>query len=385
MILRCIPWLLYGMAVTPSCEVPSALDLKLMKEVTVNLGENHAISPFVMSTLMSQVWLATNGSTRDEITPVLGVTQPAPLSFLTAYKSAISYLSSSSASSQLTTSVFNRMYVRSGFSVRPTFTNYLTAYYGNTVGTFSTPAQGVTLINGDVAAATEDRIQDLVQTSHLRFAEVVLVSAMYFKGVWKQTFPPAAPGTFLTGNGEKQVNMMKLNLTELQYANMGTYDVVALPYTDEDYCMLLIRPLERSMSAATALRNSLGTLSVNSIVQQLVGQPVYVTLPRFKIESDYSLVDDMQQLGIKQIFSAGADFSSLTDDWQGLFVTAILHKVFIEVNENGTEAAGAGAVIIGRGNPPADFKADRPFFAVVYNKQHKINMFTAYVGDPTQA
>ena len=55
------------MAVAPSCEVPSALDLKLMKEVTVNLGENHAISPFVMSTLMSQVWLATNGSTRDEV------------------------------------------------------------------------------------------------------------------------------------------------------------------------------------------------------------------------------------------------------------------------------------------------------------------------------
>ena len=92
----------------------------------------------------------------------------------------------------------------------------------------------------------------------------------------------------------------------------------------------------------------------------------------------------MQQLGIYEIFKVGADFSSLTENWHSLFVSEILHKVFIEINENGTEAAGAGAVIISKGNPPVNFLADRPFFAVVYNKLHKINMFTSYVGDPTQ-
>ena len=319
-----------------------------------------------------------------QITPVLGVTQPAPQSFLTAYQAAINYLSTSSASSQLTTSVFNRMYVKTNFSVRPSFSSYLTTYYANSVATFSSPAEGATLINGDVAAATENRIHDLVQERHLLFAELVLVSAMYFKGVWKQTFLPAVSESFLTENGEKQVNMMKLNLTELEYADMGTYDAVSLPYTDEDYCMLLLRPLERSMAAVAALRNSLAALSLDSVVQQMVSKPVYVSLPRFKIESDYSLIPQMKQLGINKIFYVGADFSSLTEDWYNLYVSEILHKVFIDVNENGTEAAGAGAVVISRGNPPANFLADRPFFAVVYNKQHKINMFTAYVGDPSQ-
>ncbi|XP_043228478.1 neuroserpin-like [Amphibalanus amphitrite] len=382
-------WLLLAFSVTTAFgAVPNGLDLKLVKELTKDLGKNQAVSPFVVSTLMSQVWLSAGGSARREITSALGVTQPAPESFLTAYQSAINYISTPANSSHITTSVFSKMYVREGWPIKQSFIDLLTTYYGASgVSYFSYAKEAADEINSDVANVTNNRIPSLVSEKQLERTSLVLVSALYFKGNWKDAFQPDGKGSFLTINGEKSVDMMKLTETNFPYTNMGSYDAMSLPYADDQYCMIIIRPVNRSMDAVAALRDSFDQIDVDGLVERMYAPfgTMDIKMPRFTLRSSYTLNEALEQTGIREIFHS-PDLSGLYEQRNGIYVGSVIHKVFMEVNENGTEAAGAGAVLyIWESvplNPPDEFLVDRPFFALVYNKLHKINLFTAFIASP---
>lgn len=363
--------------------VPSALDMSLLQQVVQDPAENQAISPFVMSSLMTQVFLGAAGSTRDEMRPALGLKRDAETGsepdFLAGYRSAVDYLASNS--SNATVAVFNRLYARRGLAVRPSYVDSLRRAYGADTRTIVSPKQTADEINTAVANVTHDKIPELVSAEQLLGAELVLVSALYFRALWRHPFSPAGKGSFLTASGERQVDMMSLSATRLLYANLTTFEAVALPYEDPDYCLLLLRPAGRSMAAVETLLSSLGTLDIADIVSQMFWINVRIEMPKFKIEAEYSLPEHLQALGIREIFSAGADFSDLTDEG-GVFVSEVIHKVCLEVTEEGTEAAGAGAVFFTR-SMPLRLVLDRPFVAVVYNRPRQLNLFAAYVASPT--
>ena len=323
---------------------------------------------------------------------MLNVTQPAPESFLSAYQAAISYISSSAKSDTVFASVFSRMYINTGWNatIRLSFRDLLTTYYGaSPITYFSSPEEAAHEINNDVANATNNRIPSLVSPNMLLLSPLVLVSALYFKGDWKHAFDKDGAGLFLTQDREKSVEMMKLTGMSFPYRNMGAYDVISIPYANEDYCMLIIKPVKRSMDAVAALRDLFDTIDIDRIIEQMSVPRLFdngkmdITMPRFSVRTDYGLSDAMKELGIQKIFY-DADFRGVFQTKNGVYVGYIVHKVFMEVNENGTEAAGAGAVIFADSVPlpSPQFVVDRPFFAVVYNKVHKINMFTAYIGSP---
>ena len=176
------------------------------------------------------------------------------------------------------------------------------------------------------------------------------------------------------------MNMMKLK-SIVPYMKMSSYDCISLQYKDPDYSMLLLRPLNRTMEAVQALRDSLDKLDISSITDQLLETTVDVTMPRFKIETSYDDLENvLPKLGIKQVFTPDADLGNIASS--KLHVGKVIHKVVIEVNEEGTEAAGAGGIFVVGCPPTVSFTLDRPFFAVVWNWRHRINMFTAYVGSP---
>ena len=322
----------------------------------------------------------------------MGVIEPAPESFLSAYQTVLSYISSSGAPDTAVTSAFNRMYIKADWNstVRQSFRDLLSTYYGaSAVKYFSSAQEAADEINNDVANATNNRITSLVDANTLLLSPLVLVSALYFKADWKYAFDKDGLGSFLTQDGEKSVEMMKLTDTHFSYTYMGSYDVMSIPYADEDYCMLIIRPVKRSMDAVAALRDSFDAIDIDSIVEQmsvtLDSDTIDITMPRFTVRTDYGLSGVMAELGIREIFSPDADFRGVFQTQNGVYVSGIIHKVFMEVNENGTEAAGAAAVVFAVESvapPSPQFVVDRPFFAVVYNKAHKINMFTAYIGSP---
>nr|QTP96556.1 adult cement protein 14 [Chelonibia testudinaria] len=374
---------LLGMAAAYSNTIPTGLDLKLMKAVTTKLNKNEAISPFVMSSLMTQVLVGARGVTMREMIPVLGVKPPVPWSFLPAYRSAIDYLSTGSSS--VTTRVFNRIYVKKRFSLKRSFRRILTRYYRAGVRRFSSPASAAKEINTDVAKVTNNLIKDLVTPGALQNSRVVLVSALYFKGLWKNKFDPrrTSPQSFFTTAGAIQVPMMHLGARVLPYTyKAGSYDAIALPYKDEDYSMVLIRPLSKDTASVRHLRDSLNSMDIARLVSQMQPKNLAVSMPRFKIKTEYKdLETTFKNLGIRTLFTSRADLRGMA--YTPLQVNKIILKVLIDVDEKGTEAAGAGAVVVGITSLPPQFILDRPFFAIVWNKKHNMNLFTAYVGSPS--
>jgi len=358
--------------------VPEELNMELVQTVVNDRPQrNHAVSPFLVSSALAQVWLGARGPTRDEMSAVMGLTGTADLN---GYSSA--NLALSRTGTGVTTAIFNRIYVRSGFSVKKTFSNHLKAYFGAGQETFSDPARGADSINGAVARTTRDRIKQLVTEDNLRSAELVLVSALYFKGTWRTKFDPAGSGKFLMASGqEKSVPMMR-KLLDIGYASYPSYDVVSVPYTNEDYSLLIVRPLERSQTAVQQFQESLQGLSVSQLYDDLRADTVYVQMPRFRVESEYELADALARLGMRLVFRGG-DLGEISNST--LRVSSVIHKVFMEVNEKGTEAAGAVAVTFERSasSPrPVLFTVDRPFLAVLYNNKERLNLFSAMVAQP---
>ena len=327
--------------------------------------------------------IAENGRGLPQMTPVLGLEDYdllTGLSFVDGYRSANEYLSSNTTN--VTTAVFNRMYVRPGLSVLPSYSSTLRDVYGAEAQAIASAEQTAADINSAVAEVTRGKIAELVAPEQLYGADLVLVSALYFKALWQHPFvADEHPTPFLTADGERQLQMMSLpETTYLLYANMTQFEVVALPYSDPAFSLLLLRPAQRSMDSVHALLEMLDTLDMADIFNHMYGIDMQVTMPKFKVETEYSLPDQLTTLGIQEIFSPGADFSRLTEDG-GIFVSDIIHKVFIEVTEEGTEAAGAGAAFFTR-SMPMNFVVDRPFVAVVYNQKLGLNLFSAYVASP---
>ena len=327
------------------------------------------------------------------MTPILGLanasTALGQTELLNRYSAAIDYLSSSN--STVITGVFNRMYVRYGFPIKPSFSKNLLDGFGAGAQTFTSPETAVTEINTAVANATRDKIPELVTIDMLSDAQLVLVSALYFKGNWKHSFPEAdtRKASFLTIDGdaerELEVDMMTQNPMDLPYNYFYDrgFDVLSVPYTDPDYSMVLLRPLEPNKVAVQNLRDKLDTLNITDIVEQLRKTNVILRMPKFKIEAEYKLKGQLSQLGITKIFLPGADLTGMST--VNGYIDKVIHKVFIEVTEEGTEAAGAAAASrVGYSgiSRPLRFTLDRPFFAVVYNHQHHINLFTAFVASP---
>ncbi|XP_037089379.1 serpin B6-like [Pollicipes pollicipes] len=373
-------WVLLLLVASTEANVPTGLDLKLLKALTSSLNKNQAVAPFVISSLMTQVWLGARGDTRNEMTPVLGIETSKGYCFLKGYMHAVEELSS--GISNVTTGVFNRIYLRDNFNVKSRFKLLLRQFYSADVKKFSSATLAANEINADVAKVTRKRIQKLVQASALQNAALVLVSALYFKGLWLTPFDKTVKEPFLTASGDKQVDMMKLE-TRVPYVKMSNFDAIALPYTDKNYVMLILRPLTRNMAAVSRLRDDLDTLDVADIMKRLRSSSVQISMPRFKMRASYGLVGTMSQLGIRKVFTRQADLGNIAD--KPLVVDSIIHKVFIEVTEKGTEAAGAAAVVVGITSlppPPIQFTADRPFFAMVWNKKHRINMFSIFMTSP---
>ena len=223
----------------------------------------------------------------------------------------------------------------------------------------------------------------MVSRDKLQNSSFFLAGAFYFKAPWKLAFTLSQNETpFLTSSGEKLVKMMSLTNVTLPYIKKQTFDAVSLPYADGNFSMLLVRPIQRTMDAVATLRGQLGLLNVTDIMVQLESSPnrqTAVKMPRFALEAENSLKPAMRALRINEIFAPGANFKGITHQ-NDLYLNDILHKVFMNVTEEGRDQLPASASE--QGSPPLHFELNRPFLATIYNKFCRINLFSAFVASP---
>ena len=261
---------------------------------------------------------------------------------------------------------------------------------------FSDPATAAKLINDWVEARTNDRIRDLIPASAIKpnLTELILTNAVWFKADWESPFKAeaTADAPFYTRAGERTAKMMHQTLERARHYRGDDFAALDLDYAGNAYALTVILPDTRDGIADVSdamTPDAFATLIEN--MEQASAKHVEIFLPKVKIESDFLLNDALMDLGLTDAFSAAADFSGLIDGAGvgDLVISQVLHKTFLEIDEKGTEAAAATAIIIERSmimlpqEPPIEFRADHPFLIVLRHRPTGTVVFMGRVEDPS--
>lgn len=285
--------------------------------------------------------------------------------------------------------VANAIWGQRGFAFRDAFLDVLAANYGAglRLADFSAdPEAARAMINGWVERTTRNRIRDLLpQGSVSELTRLVLTNAIYFKAPWLHPFDAddTTTATFTTLSGAPvSVSMMRQTLTA-RYARVDRAQAVELPYNGGQVAMMLLVP---DLGALPAFENTLDYAHYRAIADALGERHVHLGLPKFRFEHALSSVEALRALGMTAAFDPGAaDFSGI-DGTRELFITDILHKAFIAVDEKGTEAAAATAVVVGVTSAPTEsvtLTIDRPFLIVIRDIPTDTILFLGRVTSPS--
>ena len=275
-------------------------------------------------------------------------------------------------------SIANSIWSRQGVEFNPDFLERNRAFFGAQIASldFGSP-QATEIINEWVDTNTNGKIQKIVERINPQTL-LFLINAIYFKGNWQDEFDPSRtrPGTFQLPNGsEKRVQMMRRE-GEYPYFRGTNFEATRLPYGDGRLGMYIFLP-NRDSSLNKFLRN-LNAENWEGWISQFQDRRHEMMLPRFKLEYEVRLNDTLEALGMGIAFGGGADFSGMGPS---LFISEVRHKTFVEVNEEGTEAAAVTAVV-GVKSIPSVFRVDRPFFFAIYDAETETILFMGTVTEP---
>jgi len=245
-------------------------------------------------------------------------------------------------------------------------------------------------INSWVENKTNQKIKELLSPEHINNAtRLVLTNAVYFMSKWALTFEKRAtrdlPFTLIN---ETSVNCSQMfQQAHLGYLETNDFQAISLPYKGHDMEMTLFLP--KKIAGLQALENKLSTNNLNMWMDQFTPQEVRVTLPKFRFSYGDSMRRSLTRMGMKSAFSAGkADFSGMTKT-KDLVISDVIHKAFVAVDEEGTEAAAATAVVMTEGASPSRkkpepkiFKADHPFLFIIRHKKTSAILFMGRLMNP---
>jgi serpin B len=247
------------------------------------------------------------------------------------------------------------------------------------------PEESSVTINEWVSEETEGRIENLIPQGAIdSLTRLVLTNAIYFNAAWANPFGKGAtqdgPFTLLDG-GEVTVPMMR-RAESFGYARGEGYQAVELPYDGREMSMVILLP-ERD--GFEAFEDSLGAEQVQAIAEDLEYGQVVLTMPKFEFDSGFSLNQALEAMGMPAAFSAGADFSGMTGS-KDLFISDVLHKAFVSVDEEGTEAAAATAEVVKLVAKPVESPVavtiDHPFLFLIRDIETGAILFVGRVVDP---
>ena len=297
--------------------------------------------------------------------------------------------------------IANALWGQEGYEFVEEFLNVLSENYGAGVRPMdfmTMPEESRLTINDWVADRTEDRIKELIPKDVIdEFTRLVLTNAIYFNAKWRYTFDESStlmrPFHLLDG-GEVHVQMMMSEPEYFGYASGEGYQAVDLPYAGGGLSMTILLPDEGRFKE---FENSIDAVLVGRILEDIEGPLVELTMPRFEFESQYMLVETLEKMGMPNAFDDRAsDFSGmdgascLAGDVPCLLISDVIHKAFVSVDEEGTEAAAATAVTfertMGKGPPPEPIRVtvDRPFIFLIRDGATNAVLFVGRMEKPEE-
>ena len=351
-------------------------------------GGNLFLSPFSVSTAFGMTYAGAASQTAEEMANVFHFPLPQERLHPT-FGALVRSLDRGIGFGGYELRVANRTWGQQGFPFRDEFVRITREDYGAEMqqADFAQSAESARLnINAWVAERTNDRIRDLFPQGTIdSYTRLVLANAIYFKGLWATQFDRAKTQDalfYLSATNAVPVPTMKRE-GKARIASVSGATMLELAYKGGDLSMLIVLPhrfdglpeLEASLTS-DALRDAIAALNETP-------SEIPIAIPRFRIESKFMLGRTLSDMGMPSAFQAGAaDFSGI-DGRQDLHIAAAIHQSFVEVNEEGTEAAAATGVSVGATSlPSVSFIANRPFLFVIHDNVTGSILFMGRLTDP---
>ena len=360
----------------------------LYQQVTADSDDNIFFSPHSISVALAMTYAGARSTTAEQMATAMQFGLPAEQ--LHPAFNVLDQKLNSNTSEDFELSIVNQIWGRQGEQWQPEFLDALAQHYGAGLQELDFRAQSEQsriAINDWVAEVTQERIKDLLPPASIDAdTAMVLTNAIYFNALWQSEFDPADTfdRDFTRADGSTVSVPLMHAMENYNYFKGGNYEAILLPYKEAGMSMIALVPPAGDFAA---FEQSLDAAVFNEAISGLSNTLVDLALPRLEFEAPLGLKSHLEALGMPLAFSEiEADFSGIRAEGE-LFISDVLHKAFVKVDEKGTEAAAATAVTIGvtSAAPAAEIilHLDRPYVFAIYDNTGKTVLFLGRVLDPS--
>ncbi len=351
----------------------------LYQQVVAGKTGNVVVSPISVQIAVSMAYMGAHGDTEAEMKKSLKYSGYDKNSVSDSFKGVINELESSEG-----LKIANKIYVKNGYTIKPKFNEIVAKKFGSAVENinFGDNVKAANEINQWVESKTNNKTKNLIEPDMLSDStRMAILNAVHFKKPWAINFYEGSTkkGPFYVAPG-KTVQVDFLRHTENhKYGALPGLNAHAIELFLEKYDFKFYIILPDSKTGLAELESKLHQVNLNEALSSLKRKYVKLEIPKFKIENKIDLKEVLQNLGMQRMFTSKAEFGELLEADEDIFVSEVLQKAFIDVNEHGIEAAAATAVLMNFGYsrpPPIEevFIADHPFLFVLKSKNYNIFM-----------
>jgi len=345
--------------------------------------KNYSFSPVSLNLAMGMAYAGAEGKTADDISNVMGFYRDKQY-FLLSISEYMDLLDKIAKDSLVEFRLANKIYLEQTYKILPTYQAVIEKYFDGAfkLADFINNAQKEAKnINSWVEKLTNNKIKNLIPEGTLSpSTAMVLVNAIYINSDWKHQFKKERTQKkdfFLSEKEKLETDFMIQKIKKIKYAEINSYKAIEMEYVNRDLSLLFILPDESNIDNISDV--VLNGEQYKQICYSLNYEEVHIEIPKFKIESSFNLSQMLKKMGMSSAFS-NADFSGISKN-NNLQISQVLQKVFFEVDEKGTEAAAATAMIvhttalIQNPDPTYEFIANRPFFYVLKENKYNTPLF----------
>lgn len=363
----------------------NAFAFKLFREVSTQApdGDNVFVSPLSVGMALGMAYNGAAGTTRDAMQTALelqGMTLP---EVNEAYQTLIALLQGLDPTVDFL--LANSVWYRQEITVTAAFLENMERYFGAEIRSLDfSAADAAGIINGWVRDNTRGRITEIVTAPIDPQTVMFLINAVYFKGSWTHRFDRDlthdAPFTRIDGSQTTVSLMSHGEEVPVRVHGAPGLSVVDLPYGGGAYAMTIALP--EDPAAVVSLSRTLTQNEWDSWIAAMDSTSLWVSLPKWTLEQEYTLNEVLKALGMAVAFVPGeADFSNMIPDYEA-FISRVKHKTFIQVDEEGTEAAAVTSVEVGVTSAPPSITVDRPFIYAIRERLSGTILFIGKMADP---
>jgi len=368
----------------------SVFAFELYQKLRSPAEENLFFSPYSVSTALAMVYAGAHGETQRQMEKALrfslGQEKLHP-----AFAELQNGLNELQEAGNFALHIANSLWPQQDYTFLDKYLSLAKKHYGVSITPvdYSILAREETrkLINKWVEDKTEDKIKDLIPPGSFHdLTRLVLVNAVYFKGNWGHQFDPDKTEKtpfYISSENSVQASMMKQE-EQVYYAEFGYFQLLELPYVGNDLSVLVLLP--KSIDGLKQLEDSLSIENLELWRSSLTKTKVIILLPRFEIDYKNSLRKTLKAMDMVDAFVyQQANFAGMDGKSDWLFIDNVIHQAYVEVNEQGTEAAAATTVgMLGGGAPlpPPTFRADHPFLFLIHDNKTGSILFIGRLNNP---